>query len=602
MISEIDKNKDYREKEIKAEAFIRKIQNDPRDFVKYRDGYPIADLRDLIDKTCEKHKDKIAFYQKYKKDEAFTPITYNELKEDMYAFGTALCNMGLKKARIAVIGENSYRWCISYLGVVCGTGVVVPMDKELSKGELKNLMLKAQVSAIITSKKHLNDVIEIKEETGDQIKTVISIDGKKVGGSIDWSDVLAEGRRLLKDGCRDFVDMPLDRDAMSVLLFTSGTTGNPKGVMHSHWTIAYDIMAAPTVLKVNDWDIFFSILPLHHTYENTCTFLMALYKGAAVAFCRGLKYVQKDLMEIRPTMFLGVPAIFENIHKKIWQKVRSTGKEKTLKRLMKFTDRSKKIGLNPGKLFFKSIRKVFGGRMRILICGGAAIDPNVLEDFQTFGINAVQGYGVTETAPLAALNPDTAAVNSSIGVEFPGIALDIFEPDAEGVGEILVKGDNVMLGYYEMPEETAEAIVNGWYHTGDFGYKDEKGYFYITGRKKNIIITKNGKNIYPEEIEYNLNLYPIIAESMVYSDSRKNKQDLIIAATVVIDTEILEEFYGKGTKQEQLQQLVWNCVDEVNREAPSYRKIRKVNVRTTPLEKNTSNKIIRFNEENKKEI
>lgn len=386
---------------------------------------------------------------------------------------------------------------------------------------------------------------------------------------------------------------------MSILLFTSGTTGVSKGVMLSHGNIAEDLMAAPTMLKVYETDIFFSVLPVHHTYECTCGFLMPLYKGAAIAYCEGLKYITKNLAEIKPTLFLGVPALFEKLYKKIWQNVRKQGKEKLLKKVIKINNKTKKIGINLGKIFFKDILAVFGGRMRMMICGGAAINPDVLNGIRDFGINAVQGYGLTECAPLAALNPDTAPVASSIGIEFPGIEVTIMDKDDDGIGEICVKGPNVMLGYYNMPELTDETIVDGWFHTGDMGYKDKDGYVYITGRKKNVIITKNGENVFPEEVEYLLNLSPVVLESMVFEEESENKDDMRIAASIVADMESIEEFYGKDLTDEQIDKLIWEVVDKYNDENPMYKKIRRVSIRRTELKKNTSNKIIRFAEENK---
>ena len=417
--------------------------------------------------------------------------------------------------------------------------------------------------------------------------------------ALSWNGLLEKGQKLLDDGDRRFLDAQIIRDVMSILLFTSGTTGVSKGVMLSHGNIAEDLMAAPTMLKVYETDIFFSVLPVHHTYECTCGFLMPLYKGAAIAYCEGLKYITKNLAEIKPTLFLGVPALFEKLYKKIWKNVRKQGKEKLLKKVIKINNKTKKIGINLGKIFFKDILAVFGGRMRMMICGGAAINPDVLNGIRDFGINAVQGYGLTECAPLAALNPDTAPVASSIGIEFPGIEVTIMDKDDDGIGEICVKGPNVMLGYYNMPELTDETIVDGWFHTGDMGYKDKDGYVYITGRKKNVIITKNGENVFPEEVEYLLNLSPVVLESMVFEEESENKDDMRIAASIVADMESIEEFYGKDLTDEQIDKLIWEVVDKYNDENPMYKKIRRVSIRRTELKKNTSNKIIRFAEENK---
>ena len=583
-----------------AQEIADLVNNDPRPAVKYKESRPITDIRDMILSSTALYPDNVAFYEKEKKGAPYGKTTYREMTEKMNALGTALVELGLKDKRIAIIGANSSRWALSYLATVCGTGVVVPLDKELPAETLEEFITQAQVSAVIFDRKYEEMFRSIKEKNTNMLAVLINMDAAEDSAiSLSWNGLVERGRELIAKGDRRFLDAEIDTDVMSVLLFTSGTTGRSKGVMLSQKNLASDIMLAPTILKVNSYDIFFSVLPVHHTYECTCGFMMPLYKGAAIAYCEGLKYITKNLEEIKPTMFLGVPAIFEKLYKKIWQNVRKKGKENTLKKVIGINNKTKKVGINIGKIFFKDILAVFGGRMRIMICGGAAISPEVLDGIRDFGINAVQGYGLTECAPLAALNPDTAPVASSIGIEFPGIKLEVQDVNEEGIGELCVKGPNVMMGYYQMPEETAEAVQDGWFHTGDLGYIDEQGYAYITGRKKNVIITKNGENVYPEEVEYTLNLSPIIEESMVYQTEAENKNDTIIAASIVLDMEGVEEFYGEDMSDEELEKLVWEVVDKYNAINPVYKQIRKINVRKAELKKNTSKKIIRFAEENK---
>lgn len=583
-----------------AQEIADLVNNDPRPAVKYKESRPITDIRDMILSSTALYPDNVAFYEKENKGAPYGKTTYREMTEKMNALGTALVDLGLKDKRIAIIGANSSRWALSYLATVCGTGVVVPLDKELPAETLEEFITQAQVSAVIFDRKYEEMFRNIKEKNTNMLAVLINMDAAEDSAiSLSWNGLVERGRELIAKGDRRFLNAEIDTDVMSVLLFTSGTTGRSKGVMLSQKNLASDIMLAPTILKVNSYDIFFSVLPVHHTYECTCGFMMPLYKGAAIAYCEGLKYITKNLEEIKPTMFLGVPAIFEKLYKKIWQNVRKKGKENTLKKVIGINNKTKKVGINIGKIFFKDILAVFGGRMRIMICGGAAISPEVLDGIRDFGINAVQGYGLTECAPLAALNPDTAPVASSIGIEFPGIKLEVQDVNEEGIGELCVKGPNVMMGYYQMPEETAEAVQDGWFHTGDLGYIDEQGYAYITGRKKNVIITKNGENVYPEEVEYTLNLSPIIEESMVYQTEAENKNDTIIAASIVLDMEGVEEFYGEDMSDEELENLVWEVVDKYNAINPVYKQIRKINVRKAELKKNTSKKIIRFAEENK---
>ncbi len=576
------------------------IKADKRPAIKYKESRPITDIKHMIETSAELYADHVAFYEKKKKGQPYEPITYKEMLSQMNALGTALIDLGLKDKRIAIIGANSSKWALSYLATVCGTGVVVPLDKELPASTLEDLIKQSDATAVIFDQKYEDIFDEIKKKDENKLSVLINMHAEEdTECALSWNGLLEKGQKLLDDGDRRFLDAQIIRDVMSILLFTSGTTGVSKGVMLSHGNIAEDLMAAPTMLKVYETDIFFSVLPVHHTYECTCGFLMPLYKGAAIAYCEGLKYITKNLAEIKPTLFLGVPALFEKLYKKIWKNVRKQGKEKLLKKVIKINNKTKKIGINLGKIFFKDILAVFGGRMRMMICGGAAINPDVLNGIRDFGINAVQGYGLTECAPLAALNPDTAPVASSIGIEFPGIEVTIMDKDDDGIGEICVKGPNVMLGYYNMPELTDETIVDGWFHTGDMGYKDKDGYVYITGRKKNVIITKNGENVFPEEVEYLLNLSPVVLESMVFEEESENKDDMRIAASIVADMESIEEFYGKDLTDEQIDKLIWEVVDKYNDENPMYKKIRRVSIRRTELKKNTSNKIIRFAEENK---
>ena len=583
-----------------AKQIAANIEADPRPAVKYKESRPITDIKHMIETSVELYGDNVAFYEKMKKGQPYESITYKEMLEMVNGLGTALIELGLKDKKIAIIGANTHKWAISYLATVCGTGIVVPLDKELPATTLEDLVEQSGVSAVIYDKKYENTFAEIRKNKNNNLDILINMQGEEDNDiSLSWNNLLEKGKNLVNEGDKRFIDAQIMRDKMSILLFTSGTTGVSKGVMLSHGNIAEDLMAAPTILKVYPTDIFFSVLPVHHTYECTCGFLMPLYKGAAIAYCEGLKYITKNLAEIKPTMFLGVPAIFELLYKKIWQNVRKQGKEKLLKRVIKINNKTKKIGINLGNIFFKDILAVFGGRMRMMICGGAAINPEVLDGIRDFGINAVQGYGLTECAPLAALNPDTAPNSSSIGIEFPGIEVKIDDKDEEGIGEICVKGPNIMLGYYNMPELTDETLVNGWFRTGDMGYKDKDGYIFITGRKKNVIITKNGENVYPEEVEYLLNLSPIVLESMVFEEPSENKDDNRIAASIVIDMESVEEFHGKDLSDEEIEKLVEEVVDKYNEENPIYKRIRRISIRKEPLKKNTSNKIIRFAEENK---
>lgn len=587
-----------------AEGIIEKINQDPRKFVKYKESRAITDIKHMIETSALLYGDNPAFHMKFKGQDTYSVITYNEMLEDVNGLGTTLISKGLKNKRIAVIGENCYQWAISYLAAVCGTGVVVPLDKELSGEELKGLIVKAEVECVIFASKYRDLFKEMKDDEDVVLKLLIDFNlDSEEEGVMSWREMTDMGKALIKDGNREFTDAEIDNEALSVILFTSGTTGASKGVMLNHKNIAADLMVSPTVLKVHTWDIFFSVLPLHHTYECTCSFLMPLYKGASIAYCQGLKYITKNLKEVRPTMFLGVPAIFENIYNSIWKNIRKQGKEKLIKKVIKLNNATKKIGIDLGKKFFTQITDVFGGRMRLLICGGAAINPDVLNGIRDFGIMAVQGYGLTECSPMGALNPDTAADSASIGVSFPGFELKTVNENEEGIGELCIRGDNVMMGYYMMPEETMEVIdKEGWFHTGDLGYINNKGYAFITGRKKNVIITKNGKNVYPEEVEYLISLSPYIAESFVFSRKQDDDQDIIIVAAVKPDMDMVKEKLGEAPTDDEIKELIWKEIDKVNEDSPLYRRVKKLVLRKSDFIKNTSNKLVRFAEANKMEV
>ncbi len=584
-----------------AQGVVDMLNNSTDKYVVYKESRPIADLKHMLETSVQAYGDNVAFMQKFHKEEPYKSITYKEAFETVNALGTALINAGLKDKRIAVIGENCYQWATGYLAVICGTGVVVPLDKELGASELGQLIKESQASAVMFTEKYTDIFKEIKENGDSQLEILIKLNGDKQEENIlTWSGLIAEGKKLLEKGDRRFIDAEIDPDAMSELLFTSGTTGIAKGVMLSHKNICFDLMIAPTILRVHTWDIFFSVLPIHHTYEGTAGFLMPLYKGAAIAYCEGLKHIVKNLSEVRPTMFLGVPALFETLYKTIMKNIRKQGKEGLVKKVMALNKVTKKVGLDLNKKLLKDILKVFGGRMRVLISGGAAIDPAILQFFNDLGFIAVQGYGLSECAPMGALNPDQHKYmrNASVGHILPGMDVKIVDKDEDGIGEICLKGDNVMLGYYNNPEETAKVIKDGWFYTGDQGYIDDEKFIYITGRKKNVIIASNGKNVFPEELEYLLSKIPYVTESMVWGAEEKG--DIVIVAAIRPDMEEVEAVLGKDCDEEAVKKLLWDEVDKINAELPMFKKIRKIAVRNEEFEKNTSKKIKRFVESNKK--
>ena len=597
-----------------ANRLVQAVKDDPRKYVKYRDPRPITSIKNMIETSAEMFPDHIAFYTKFEKG-PYKTITFKEYMADINALGTQLIAMGLKENRIAIIGDTNYTWSVSDMAVVCGTGCAVPLDKELPYEDLKNLIKESESTAVLFDKKREPIFTRMMAEGGTPLRFLIAQqeheertvevtleDGtKKAVQVLSFWKLLEAGKALVAGGDRSFIDAQIDSRETSIIIFTSGTTGMAKGIMLSHRNICADLIISPTVLLVTDHEIFFSMLPIHHTYEYTADFLMPHFKGSAVAHCEGLKYILKNIQEVHPTFFLGVPAVFETLHKQIWKGIRAKGKEAVAKKGVKISLFFRnKLHMDVSNLFFKEIKEQFGGRFRMFIAGGAAINPAILEDFQAFGIQALQGYGLSECAPMGALNPDTCPKAASIGVAFPGCGARIDEPNEDGIGEICLRGENVMLGYYKRPDLTAEVIRDGWLHTGDLGYIDKEGYIYITGRAKNVIITKNGKNVFPEELEYELSLHDCINESMVFEAESENKDDTVIAASIYPDWEVVKAALGEGADDTaKVEEYLWKAVNETNSKNPTYKMIKQIFVRHTPLEKNTSNKVVRFRPGNK---
>lgn len=600
---DINQYKAIKEKEMEhAIAKVEEIKKSQDKFVRYKDVRPITDIKNMFDSSVEIYGDNVAFKVKDKTGGPYKDITYKEAKIDVDALGTKLISMGLKDKSISIIGDNRYEWAISYLAVVCGTGIVVPLDKELGASEIGQLIKKADVECIIYSSRYEKIFQEIRASGDTRLKFLINMDADESSDDLlSYKETVEEGKLLVNNGNRDFLDAQIDRDKMSILLFTSGTTGIAKGVMLSHGNIVEDLIASPTLLEVLQTDVFFSVLPIHHTYECTCGFLMPLYRGASIAYCEGLKYIVKNLSEAKPTIFLGVPLLFESLYKKIWQNAKKSGKAKMLKRIIAINKKTKKIGIDLAPIFFKKITELFGGRMKVIICGGAAIDPNVLQGIRDFGVNAVQGYGLTECAPICALNPDKYPKNDSAGYIPPGFDIKIYNPDPDtGIGEICTKGGNVMLGYYKDPEATAEVLKDGWFHTGDLGYLDEDRYVHITGRKKNVIITKNGKNVYPEELEYFLGKIPYVSESLVWGKDSDETGETLIFASIRVDDEEIKEALGEQYTDKDVEELIWEEIDKINRAQPYFMRIKKFHIRKEEFEKTTAKKIKRFVESNKR--
>jgi long-chain acyl-CoA synthetase len=555
----------------------------------------VSDLRDLLDFAADQYGPQAAYLYKEKVGGPYLPISFAQFREDVNAFGSALLAADFKGKHIAVIGENRYEWVVSYFAVACGLGTIVPLDKELPVQEIGALVRRADISAVIYSAKVGS---KVKEALADQpsVQLICMDAASSEDGVFSFPGILEKGRELREGGDTRYEDLPVRPDDFCTLIFTSGTTGLAKGVMLCHRNFAYDVSALYQYVELDrfhDRKAALSILPMHHTFEFTADVLGSLHQGGTLAFCEGLKYIARNMEQAEVTYLIAVPLIFENMHSKIWKTAEKNGKadkmRKAIRMIRAISHIDRKASKRAAKMF-KEVHDAFGGHIKLFIVGGAAADPNVISNYLAMGINMVQGYGMTECSPIIALNPDYASKPAAVGLPLPGTELYIDEPDADGIGEIICKSPAVMLGYYKDEEETAKVLKDGWLRTGDYGYLDRDGYLYITGRKKNVIVTKNGKNIFPEEVEYYLLKSPYIAETVVKGIEEKG--DLIITAEIFCDAEALKA--AGSPEGEALQALLKKEIDRANDEMPLYKRVKRFEVRETEFEKTTTKKIKRW--------
>lgn len=552
----------------------------------------INDLKELLDQCTALYSDEFAFMSKV--DDKYVGTTYKKYKEDVYALGTMLSELGMKNEHIAVIGENRYEWCVTYMAVTCGGGVIVPLDKELPKPEIENLLNRSKAKVIVFSKKYREYVKEFMQ-TNKDLTIAIDMDSKvKEEGIYSFSELINQGIKAIESGNNEYGKTKIESTQLAGIFFTSGTTELAKGVMLSHKNLASNVMAGMALFKAQPGDRLLSILPIHHTYECTCEFLLMTFQGATIYFCEGLKHIQKNLQEAKPTIILVVPLILENMYNKIWKQIDKKGITKKVKLALSISNALLKLNIDIRKKVFKDILDVFGGKLNVAIAGAAAVNPEVLKGLRSFGIQTIQGYGLTESSPLAALNPLSAAKDAAIGLPMPESEMIIDNPDKDGIGEILIKSDSIMMGYYENKEATDAVLIDGWLHSGDIGYRDKDGYFYITGRKKNVIVTKNGKNIFPEEVESYMLKSPYISEIVVYGKDVPNDLETKVCAIIVPDYEEIKKALGKEeVTNEEVRELIDEEVKKGNKQMPLYKMVREFEIRETEFEKTTTKKIKR---------
>ena len=556
----------------------------------------INNYKELLDRVGNKFSNNIAY--KFKKDPTsktpeYVEITYNQVIEDIKALSTGLLDQNLEGKKIVLIGNNRYEWCVSYLAITTGNMMVVPLDKALPENEIETLIKRSEAEAVIFDKKYTDIMLKIKEEN-ENIKTLICMDDEKNSGIKNYNEILKKGRELLENGDNKYENIEIDSDKASIMLFTSGTTNFPKAVLLSQRNICSNISAIATWVKIYPNDTLLSFLPIHHTFECTITFLYGLYSGATVAFCDGLKHIQKNLAEYKVSVFVAVPLVLETMYKKIQHAIEEKGKTKLINTMSKISNALLKCHIDLRKVFFKQVLDNFGGNLRVVFYGAAPMNKDTIIGYNNLGIDLVQGYGLTETSPVISAETDKEKRPGSVGLILPNLEARIDNPDKDGVGEITVKGPSIMLGYYKNEKATKEVLKDGWFSTGDFGYIDEDGFLYVTGRKKDIIVLKNGKNVYPQEIEFLINKIPYVIESLVYS-REKSKTDTMLCAKIVYDEEMIKQYLGEKT-QKEYKDIVWKEIKEINKELPIFKHVKDITLTKEPFAKTTTQKVKRYAE------
>ena len=557
---------------------------------KIYDYLKINDLKDMLNKTGKLYADRPAYKIKVEEGK-YQTYTHKEVRDMINNLGTALINLGLKGKRIAVIGENRYEWEIAYLSIVCGTGIVVPLDKSLPANELELLIERSDVEAIFYTKKYSDIIQNIKFSEKNKLKHLISMDNdENCEGIYSQKELIREGKKLIEEGNNEFLNAKINPKEMEIMLFTSGTTSKSKVVTLSHENICTNLMDIGSVLDVTQDDVFLSILPIHHVFECTVGFLFSLYKGAETVFCDGLRHIVENLNEYHVTVMACVPGIYERIFMMIRKKLEKQGK---LEEILKNEEKYKNSSMQKKKEVFKEIHNMLGGKVKLLISGAAALDKTIEEKYRLLGLNLVQGYGLTETSPVVAVGTNKNYKLGSIGKTVPSVEAKLVDVNDDGIGELVVRGSSVMLGYYENEKVNKKSLQDGWFYTGDLAKIDEEGYIFICGRKKSVIVLKNGKNIFPEEMENLVNKIEGIRESFIFGKIQSNDENNIkINVKIVFDRDVIKDVY-KVEKDEDIYKVLSKKIKEVNQTMPSYKAIRGMILTEEPLIKTTTNKIKR---------
>ena len=587
----------------KVKKNVIKKRTEPYEHTNY------STVKEFFYRACELYPDEDCILEKPDKKEPYKIYTFKDFYEDVNALGTSLIKiLNQQNKRVIIIGETQYSWYLSYMAMLCGVGIAVPVDRELPDNELENVIKRARATAVIYSPKKSESINKIKENMPEveyfiEMNSNKPLEGKEVG----IFNLVDTGKKIIKSGDESFRKIEIDPDEFKVLIFTSGTTSNSKGVMISNRNLAENINAVTAYVRLYPTDRLFSILPLHHTYESTIGFLYPLSQGASVAVCQGLRYIVSDMKEAKPTAVLVVPLLVETIYKRINESIKKSHKEAIVQSMMHVTNMLKGVGVDIKKKVFKEIYDNLGGNLRIIVSAAAPVDKKVGKWYEDLGIMFLQGYGLTETAPIAAVTPEYKTQVGSAGRTIVQADIKVDNPNENGEGEILIKSPTLMLGYYEDEEATKEVMTDdGYFRSGDIGYVDEDKFVYITGRSKNVIVTQNGKNIYPEEIETLLGKVPEIKDVMVYGKApegtqanKKDEKELIITARVIPNKEEIEKLYGKDVSDKKIYDIIWEHIKEVNKQLTSYKAVKALEIKEGEFEKTSTMKIKRYKELNK---
>ena len=559
---------------------------------KFRDVQMFNNIKELIYNSAKLYKDNVAFVTKIKNENKsieYVNHTYQDLLDDINSFGTALYELGLKGKRIAIYGRNRYEWVVSHISNLFGGIVSVPIDKELQLNELEDSLIRAKVDAIVFDEKYEENIAKIKQNGKTNIHNFICIGN--IDGYAKFDDLLKKGNELVKNGQKEFVDNTVDSEAMSILLFTSGTTSKSKAVMLNQKAIAANIADMLMVEGLYPTDTNIAFLPFHHIFGSTGMLVM-LAAGVRTVFPDGLRYIKQNLKEYEVSVFVGVPLLVNKMYENIEKEIEKQGKTKLINIATKISNFLLKFHIDIRRKLFKQVLDGLGGKMRFIISGGAPLDKKVSIKFNELGVHLIQGYGLTETCPVIAAENDKYIRNGSVGYPMRHVTVEIVNKDKDGIGEVRVKGPNIMMGYYENEEATNKVLKDGWFYTGDLGYIDKDGFLFLTGREKDVIVMKNGKKVFPEELEILVDNLPEVEESFIYGMAQRgDKNDPMVSVKIVYNKDSL-----KNMTENELYNVLWNKIKEINKTLPPYKYIKNMILTDVPLIKTTTHKIKRKEE------